>query len=97
MTYPLDSTRPQDLLETIADNGLECLPDLFRVRVNAVLLLERQKHLNAAPRYRKGLTQPSPVKADLPRTNVRQSCFVELLFIAEGEGREHRGGRRRGS
>ncbi|HZP83678.1 MAG TPA: hypothetical protein VFB21_18695 [Chthonomonadaceae bacterium] len=41
MTYPLDSTRPQDLLETIADNGLEGLPDLFRVLVKAAMLLER--------------------------------------------------------
>src|SRR5579864_1222342 len=49
MTYPDDSTLPEALLETIADNGLECLPDLFRVLVNAAMLLERQRFLKAEP------------------------------------------------
>lgn len=52
MTDQFDSTLPQDLLETIADNGLECLPDLLRILLNAAMLLERQKYLNAAPHER---------------------------------------------
>ena len=52
MTYRDDSTLPEDLLETIADNGLDCLPDLFRILVNAAMHLERQKYLNAAPHER---------------------------------------------
>jgi transposase-like protein len=49
MTYQHDSTLPEDLLETIADNGLDCLPDLMRLLLNAAMLLERQKYLGAEP------------------------------------------------
>jgi transposase-like protein len=49
MTYHNHSTLPEDLLESIADQGLECLPDLFRILVNAAMQLERQKFLNAQP------------------------------------------------
>ena len=52
MTDQFDSTLPEDLLETIADNGLECLPDLFRILVNAAMQLERQKYLRAQPHER---------------------------------------------
>lgn len=52
MTDQFDSTLPEDLLETIADNGLDCLPDLFRILLNAAMQLERQKYLNAAPHER---------------------------------------------
>ena len=43
------STLPEDLLERLADNGLDALPDAFRLLLNAAMLLERQKHLNARP------------------------------------------------
>lgn len=49
MTYQNNSTLPEGLLENIADNGLECLPDLFRILVNAAMQRERQKHLQALP------------------------------------------------
>src|ERR1051325_7535050 len=52
MTYHNDSTLPEALLESIADNGLDCLPDLFRILVNAAMQLERQKYLNAQPHER---------------------------------------------
>lgn len=49
MTYPNDCTLPEELLESIADSGLDCLPDLFRILVNAAMQLERQKYLKAKP------------------------------------------------
>lgn len=52
MTDPTYSTLPDDLLESIADNGLEALPDAFRLLLNAAMLLERQKHLQARPHER---------------------------------------------
>lgn len=52
MTYQNDCTLPEELLESIADNGLDCLPDLFRILVNAAMQLERQKYLKAAPHER---------------------------------------------
>lgn len=52
MTDPTYSTLPEDLLESIADNGFEALPDAFRLLLNAAMLLERQKHLQARPHER---------------------------------------------
>ena len=49
MTDPNYSTLPEDLLESLADNGLDALPDAFRLLLNAAMLLERQKHLQARP------------------------------------------------
>jgi putative transposase len=49
MTYRDESTLPEDLLETIAESGLDALPELFRILVNAAMRLERQKFLNAQP------------------------------------------------
>lgn len=49
MTDPNYSTLPEDLLESIADNGLDALPDAFRLLLNAAMLRERQKHLQARP------------------------------------------------
>src|SRR5215831_10725067 len=49
MTYQNDSTLPEDLLEAIADNGLDCLPELLRILLNTAMLLERQKHMGAQP------------------------------------------------
>ena len=52
MTYHNDSTLSEALLEQLSAQGMEALPDLFRVLLNAAMLLERQKHLGAAPHER---------------------------------------------
>ena len=44
------SVRP--LLEQLATQGMEALPDLFRVLSNAAMQIERQKHIGAAPHER---------------------------------------------
>ena len=49
MTDLIYSTLPDDFLESIADNGLDALPEAFRLLLNAAMLLERQKHLQARP------------------------------------------------
>src|SRR5262249_13806835 len=40
-------TLPETLLESLSEDGLEALPDLVRILLNAAMLLERQKHLRA--------------------------------------------------
>lgn len=48
MTYRDDSTLSTTLLEQLTTNGLDALPDLFRVLLNAAMQIERQNHLGAA-------------------------------------------------
>ena len=45
MTYQPDCTLPTDVLEQIADGGLEALPEAIRLLLNAAMLFERQKFL----------------------------------------------------
>ena len=52
MTYHGDSTLSLPLLEQLSAGGLDALPALFQVLLNAAMQIERQKHLGAAPHER---------------------------------------------
>jgi putative transposase len=47
MTYQRDCTLPDELLEQIASEGLEYLPELIEVLINTAMQAERSKHLKA--------------------------------------------------
>ena len=47
MTYQEDFTLPTEYLEQIGEQGLDYLPELIRILVNAAMQVERQKHLGA--------------------------------------------------
>lgn len=49
MTYQTDCTLPDELLEQIADQGLDILPELIRTVINTAMQIERQQFLNAEP------------------------------------------------
>ena len=49
MTYQEDFTIPVKMLEQIAEQGLDGLPELIGIVVNAAMRAERQRYLNAAP------------------------------------------------
>jgi transposase-like protein len=49
MTYQNDCTLPNELVEQIAEQGLDYLPELIRVVVNAAMKAERQQYLGVAP------------------------------------------------
>jgi transposase-like protein len=49
MTYQTDCTLPEELLEQIAEQGLDVLPELIRTVINTAMQIERQSHLRAAP------------------------------------------------
>jgi len=49
MTYQTDCTLTDELLEQIADQGLEVLPELIRTVINAAMQIERQQFLNVDP------------------------------------------------
>jgi transposase-like protein len=48
MTYQEDFTLPTELLEQIASEGFDILPELIRQVINTAMQLERQKHLGAS-------------------------------------------------
>ena len=47
MTYQGDFTLPTEYLEQLSEQGMEYLPELIRILVNAAMKIERQKHLGA--------------------------------------------------
>lgn len=49
MTYPNDFTLPKELLEEIATQGLDYLPELMRLMINSAMKAERQHYLGVAP------------------------------------------------
>jgi len=49
MTYQTDCTLPDELLEQIAEQGLEVVPELIRTIINTAMQLERQNHLGVGP------------------------------------------------
>lgn len=49
MTYQSDFTLPSELLEQIATQGFDFLPELIRIVINAAMQAERQQYLRAAP------------------------------------------------
>jgi putative transposase len=87
VTYKADCTLPESLLEEIAEQGLEVLPELIRTIINAAMDIERQQYLNVGP-YERSIerrghangykpktvtTRVGPVTFDVPQ--VRQSGF----------------------
>lgn len=87
MTYQTDCTLPDELLEQIAEQGLDILPELIRTVINNAMQIERQQYLNASPYERtperRGhangykpktvTTRVGPVTFDVPQ--VRDSSF----------------------
>lgn len=49
MTYRPDCTLSPELLDMLAEQGLDALPELLRIVINQAMLAERQQHLQAAP------------------------------------------------
>ena len=49
MTYQDDFTLPIELTKLINEQGIEFLPDLIRIMVNAAMQAERQNHLQVEP------------------------------------------------
>ena len=49
MTYENDFTLPREYLEQLAEGGMDYMPELIRILLNAAMRAERQKHLGVAP------------------------------------------------
>ena len=87
MTYQDDFTLPTELLEQVAEQGLDFLPELIRIVVNTAMQVERQKYLGVSPYersaerqgHRNGFkpktvsTRIAPITFDIPQ--VREGGF----------------------
>lgn len=49
MTYQNDFTVPAELMEQVQEHGLDVLPELIRIMINAAMQAERAEHLKAGP------------------------------------------------
>ena len=78
MTYQADFTIPAKMLEEIAEQGLDGLPELIGVVVNAAMRAERQRYLNAAPYERtpQRRGQANGYKPKRVRTRVGEIAFA---------------------
>lgn len=78
MTYQDNCTLPNEILEQITEQGLDYLPDLIRVIVNAAMKAERQQYLGVAPYERsdKRRDQANGFKPKTVRTRVGEIEFA---------------------
>ena len=67
MTYQQDFTLPVEILEQISEQGLDFLPALIQLIVNAAMYAERQQYLQAAP-YQRTPKRRSYANGYKPRT-----------------------------
>lgn len=86
MTYQNDCTLPNEMLEQISEQGLDYLPDLIRVVVNAAMKAERQQYLGVAPyeRSEKRRDQANGFKPKTVRTRVGEIEFA-VPQVRDGE------------
>jgi len=49
MTYESNCTLPSELLAQIANEGLDCLPEMIRTLINTAMQIERQHHIGVGP------------------------------------------------
>ena len=87
MTHQDDCTLPSELLEQVAEQGLDYLPELIRIVINTAMQAERQKYLGVSPYvrsnerqgYSNGFkpktvnTRIAPITFDIPQ--VREGGF----------------------
>jgi len=77
MTYQDDFTLPSEMLEQIADQGFDILPELIRLVLNTAMQVERQKHLGVAP-YQRSFERQGHANGYKPKT--MKSRVGEITF-----------------
>jgi putative transposase len=87
MTYQDNFTLPSELLEQVAEQGLDFLPEMIRIVINTAMQAERQKYLGVGPYERSNkrqghangfkpktvTTRVAPLTFDIPQ--VREGGF----------------------
>ena len=85
MTYREDFTLPVELLEQVQEQGLEILPEVIRIVINAAMQAERSEHLQAAPyqHTEEGRGYANGFKSKTMRTRVGDITFA-IPQVREG-------------
>jgi len=72
MTYQNDFTLPEEIMEQIAANGMNYLPELIRTMINTAMQIERQGHANG---YKDKTVRTSVGEITFAVPQVRESGF----------------------
>src|SRR5574341_1224354 len=85
MTYQDDFTLPTELLEQVAEQGLDFLPDLIRIVINTAMQAERQKHLGVGP-YERSAERQGHANGFKPKTVSTRIAPItfEIPQVREG-------------
>jgi len=85
MTYQTDCTLPEELLEQIAQQGLDVLPDIIRTVINTAMQIERQNHLSAAP-YERTAERQGHANGYKPKTIITRAGKITFDVPQVREG-----------
>ena len=77
MTYQSHCTLPEEILEQIAVEGMEALPELIRILINEAMRLEREHYLGAGP-YERSPERKGHVNGYKSKT--LKTCVGEIQF-----------------
>jgi transposase-like protein len=85
MTYQDDFTLPTELLEQVAEQGLDFLPELIRIVINTAMQIERQKHLGVGP-YERSAERQGHANGFKPKTVSTRIAPItfEIPQVREG-------------
>ena len=85
MTYQEDFTLPTELLEQVAEQGLELVPELIRIVINTAMQVERQKYLGVEP-YERSIRRQGQANGFKPKTiNTRIAPITfDIPQVREG-------------
>ena len=86
MTYQNDCTLPKELLEQIAEQGLDYLPELIRVVVNTAMQAERQQYLGVSP-YERSEGRRDQANGFKPKTVRTRVGEIEFAIPQVREGK----------
>jgi transposase-like protein len=85
MTYQSDCTLPNELLAQIANEGLDCLPELIRVLINTAMQIERQQHIGVGP-YERSAERKAHANGYKPKSVVTRVGEVTFAVPQVREG-----------
>jgi putative transposase len=85
MTYAADFTLPAELVEKVAAQGLDILPELIRIVFNSAMQAEREQYLGAAP-YQRSTERRGHANGFKPKTVQTRVGDVQFAIPQVREG-----------